>query len=167
MLDPLPILAGAVTEENAGTAGMVAVALILASVVKQLVTWGIAKHNGKNGKKSKGNPGHGHSGVSKSEAMARETTRTRLADLHRWADEDRQDRTSDRKEILRLTREIAESSARIESATAKTLELHQPTDANGVPLWYVPRSWHEIQKQILAEQRDIKAGLERLGDRRS
>ena len=34
-------------------------------------------------------------------------------------------------------------------------QMHDQKDMDGVPLWYVPRSWGDIHKSIVSTQRDI------------
>ena len=42
--------------------------------------------------------------------------------------------------------------------------LHDRLDGDGVPLWYVPRTWHDTQKEMLKELRLIRGGLEKHND---
>lgn len=38
---------------------------------------------------------------------------------------------------------------KIGEETSKTLDMHSRYDADGTPLWYVPRSWANTQKEIV------------------
>ena len=44
---------------------------------------------------------------------------------------------------------------RINDNTAKTLDMHNRYDADGTPLWYVPRSWADTQKDVVDQLRII------------
>ena len=43
---------------------------------------------------------------------------------------------------------ILQKIEKIGEETSKTLDMHSRYDADGTPLWYVPRSWAETQKEI-------------------
>jgi hypothetical protein len=92
---------------------MVALAVILANLAKELLTALLAKRNGKSG----GNPGNPHNGVSKAEAHARDKTRERIGQIHAWADDERTDRREQSRllaELVTLTKAQKESLERIE-----------------------------------------------------
>jgi hypothetical protein len=106
-------LAAVVTEEGAGTAGLVALAVILAKVIADLVAAFIAKRNG--GKRT-ANSLHAIS-LSKSEIHARDKTRERLAQLHQWTIDDRAERKEHGKllaELVAIARGQKEALDRIE-----------------------------------------------------
>jgi len=42
---------------------------------------------------------------------------------------------------------------------ARLDELHSRYDSDGTPLWYVPRSWAETQKEIAETQREVVSKL--------
>jgi hypothetical protein len=42
--------------------------------------------------------------------------------------------------------------------------LHAPKDTDGIPLWYVPRSWAGMQKEIAESCRQISHQQERIAD---
>ena len=51
-------------------------------------------------------------------------------------------------------------------------ELHAPKDSNGIPLWYMPRSWGEVQKEmakllasVAENQRRTTEIIERIDER--
>lgn len=44
---------------------------------------------------------------------------------------------------------------RIAKDTASMLDMHSRYDSDGTPLWYVPRSWSETQKEIVDQLRII------------
>jgi hypothetical protein len=50
---------------------------------------------------------------------------------------------------------MAERIATIEGQTSKLTDLHDRYDADGVPLWYVPRSWFDTQKEIVQTMNQI------------
>lgn len=60
----------------------------------------------------------------------------------------------------------------LKSDINKLMELHNKFDADGIPLWYTPRSWSETQIEIIqtcqtisANQRSILRTIERIEQR--
>jgi len=45
-----------------------------------------------------------------------------------------------------------------------TKDIHNKFDTDGAPIWYVPRSWSETQKEIVEMLREISNKLQRLDD---
>lgn len=97
----LLLLAEVVTAENAGTAGMVGVAFLLASSLKLLITYVVERRNGKNGKK-KNNPHSEMYSITKAEAAERDKTRKRVWQLYRWVEEERADLKENTKQFAKL-----------------------------------------------------------------
>ena len=44
----------------------------------------------------------------------------------------------------------------IHELTKKIWDIHNKYDADGSPLWYVPRSWHDMQMKILDITKQIR-----------
>ena len=61
--------------------------------------------------------------------------------------------------IKKIAPNAARSSCGFDADSASTLanlgKLHSQTDANGVPMWYTPRSWGDNQKEIANALRDV------------
>ena len=52
----------------------------------------------------------------------------------------------------------------IEDSVKRTFDLHNHFDNDGVPLWFVPRSWADIQKDISESQRAITLTLQEISN---
>ena len=64
--------------------------------------------------------------------------------------------TKIKKEEAAIAREsLSIKIDKIAENTSKTLDMHNRYDSDGTPLWYVPRSWSETQKEIVDQLRII------------
>ncbi len=54
-----------------------------------------------------------------------------------------------------LMKELCKHMEEVRRATHDLTELHSPKDQDGIPLWYMPRSWEDTQKEILTELRTL------------
>lgn len=70
---------------------------------------------------------------------------TRLEKLQ----EESQESSLIRKEIVKILDNISKRGENIEDTVIRTLDMHEKFDSNGTPIWYVPRTWAETQKEIV------------------
>ena len=55
--------------------------------------------------------------------------------------------------------QLLETARRVETLADKTWAAHDRYDEGGTFLWYVPREWGEVQKEILNEMRETNKKL--------
>ena len=63
------------------------------------------------------------------------------------------------KEVIDKLDEIKESMASTSTTVEKLWDIHDHYDDDGSPLWYVPRSWATVQKEIVKTQQQISLTL--------
>ena len=75
--------------------------------------------------------------------------------------------TEEERDWLKLTHNKMSSGSLLskeESILIKDLhDLHSKTDSNGVPLWYVPRHWGELQRDLADKMDSISRTQEKIG----
>ena len=54
-----------------------------------------------------------------------------------------------KEEEVKMQELMLQKIDKIGEETSKTLDMHARYDTDGTPLWYVPRSWADTQKEIV------------------